>query len=149
MFINRQVPEFVEFARSADDNGSQRLPVQNSSNPKKLRVTRRKDIARAFESGRRVADRMMTLVAVPNGLGLCRAGVAVSARHGNAVRRNRVKRLCREALRLTRAELPTGWDYMIIPRPRRQFTLQVIQESLRALAGQVARPGANQRRPQP
>ncbi len=106
---------------------------------KTYRLTRRKDIDRVFASGARVNDHLLTLLAAPNELGHSRVGVGVSARHGPAVRRNRVKRLCREAFRLVRDDLPCGYDYMLIPRPGGQFTLEGLKRSLLSLAPRVAR----------
>jgi ribonuclease P protein component len=107
---------------------------------KRFRVTSRRDIARLFERGRRSADGVITMYAVPNESpdGVSRAGVGVSKRHGCAVRRNRLKRLCREAFRLSRAELPGGWDFMIIPRAGADHTLVRLQRSVRYLARKLA-----------
>ena len=106
---------------------------------KDYRLRRRKDIARMFERGRRASDSLLVLHVLrgPQEVGHARLGVAVSGRHGNAVKRNRVKRLCREAFRLIRSELPDMWDYMIVPRVGRPLTIDRIQESLRALVGQL------------
>ena len=106
---------------------------------KGLRVTRRDDISRLFRRGRRATDKFLTLLAAPreDSAPEARSGVAVSKRHGNAVRRNRIKRLCREAFRLIRAELPGGWDYMIVPRVGAKLTLSDLQESIRKLTPRV------------
>jgi ribonuclease P protein component len=105
---------------------------------KTRRVTTRSDIDRIFASGRRVRDRCVTLAGVPNGLSRSRCAVGVSKRHGIAVRRNRIKRLCREAFRLSRGELAAGWDYMIMPRPGGRPTLAELRQSLVALARRLA-----------
>jgi RNase P protein component len=76
-----------------------------------------------------------------------RCGVAVSKGHGIAVRRNRIKRVCREAFRLVRNEFPSGWDYMIVPRVGAELKLRGIQESLLNLAHRLASSGAKNRRP--
>jgi ribonuclease P protein component len=110
----------------------------NQRATKRFRLRSRKDIKRVFEIGQRAADATMTLVAVPNQFGYSRVAVGVSSRHGNAVTRNRIRRLCREAFRLTRSQLPLGQDYMIIPRVGAQFSLAVLQASLKRLASRVA-----------
>jgi ribonuclease P protein component len=48
------------------------------------------------------------VIARPNGLGLARLGLAVGVKSaGNAVNRNRIKRVVREAFRRAKQELPS------------------------------------------
>ena len=61
---------------------------------RKYRLRRRADIDRVFAEGVSARDRSATMIVRPNELSHSRMGVGISMRHGNAVRRNRVKRLC-------------------------------------------------------
>ncbi len=53
----------------------------------------------------------------PNELGFTRLGLSVSRRVGIAVRRNRIKRLLREAFRLNQHDWPRGYDLVVSVRP--------------------------------
>jgi ribonuclease P protein component len=74
----------------------------------------------------------MMVYARPNDLGYTRLGLSVSRRVGGAVKRNRVKRLLREAFRLQRRDLPGGYDVVINVRPHEPLE---VAEYQRLLAG--------------
>lgn len=111
--------------------------------PRRLRVTQRADFERALRDGLRTADGRLTLWAHPNGLPHARLGLIVGRKLGNAVQRNRAKRLWREAFRLAQHDLPAGLDLVCAPRPSEAPELSRCVGALNQLA---ARLGARWRR---
>ncbi|MEW6251346.1 MAG: ribonuclease P protein component [Planctomycetota bacterium] len=107
--------------------------------PRSLRITRTAEFQRVLDAGLRANDDRLTVWALPNGLRHPRLGLVVGRKHGGAVQRNRLKRLLREAFRLSQHELPTGLDFACSPRAGPTPTLPELRESLLRLAGQLAR----------
>jgi len=106
--------------------------------PKRERLKRRRDFALVFREGRAVSDRTLVVHARPNGLDFNRVGVAVGRRHGNAVSRNALKRLLREAYRTQKPDLPRGHDVVLVPRQGCSRDFQVLSRSVATLLGEVA-----------
>jgi len=78
------------------------------------------------------------VIGMANGLERTRLAVGVGRRaHGSAVRRNRVKRLCREAFCKAYNALPTGWDLIMLPRAGQQHTVELLAASLTELAARL------------
>jgi len=82
---------------------------------KEEHLTKPEQYALVYNKGRSWLSDLVVMKALPNGLTLSRYGFSVSKRTGKAVRRNRIKRLLREILRLT--PLEPGWDIIFIARP--------------------------------
>jgi ribonuclease P protein component len=107
--------------------------------PKKLHLRRPSDFRAVYDYRRAASDAWLGLSAKPNGLDYSRVGLSVSRKYGNAVRRNRLRRLYREAFRHIRRELPSGLDFVMTPRSPNEPTLPQVQASLQGLAAQIAR----------
>lgn len=84
--------------------------------PRSARVRARADFDRIFKHGRRVALPVLALHWQAGDVGP-RLGLAVSRKvDPNAVGRNRIKRVIRDAFRHVRADL-AGGDYVVVARP--------------------------------
>ncbi len=107
---------------------------------KDLRIVRPADFDTVFRDGSRVSDGRLLLVVRPNGLDRSRLGISVGRKYGNAVCRNRFKRLVREAFRQSAEAFPVPMDLVVIPRRGTQVdSLQEVLASLRALTEKVTR----------
>lgn len=109
--------------------------------PARLRIRRTSDFTRAYRQGARARGKILVVVARPNGLDHPRLGLSVGrAIWRSAVRRNRLKRVLREAFRLEQRALPSGFDLVLIPAaPRMEAELASARIELVRLAKQAAR----------
>lgn len=82
----------------------------------KERLRKRKEFQRVFDEGRIFNNEQVKVYALLNNSSISRLGLVVGKKFGNAVKRNRFKRIFREAYRLNKNLLENGVDLIIIPR---------------------------------
>lgn len=107
--------------------------------PRSARLLGARDFRRVYSRGRRAHGKSLVVVALRRRGGGSRLGVSVSKAHGPAVRRNKIKRLLREAFRLERPTLPGDFDLVLIPQPRERYDLTELRAELRELITVIAR----------
>jgi len=96
--------------------------------PKENRLRKPAEFRRVYEYGTRIEGRFMTVFIMPSKTSFQRLGITASKKAiGNAVQRNRAKRLLREAFRLSKADLAdlsTDYDWVLNAR-RRLLTVKL------------------------
>lgn len=97
--------------------------------PKQHRLLKRRQFTRILQSGLKVVDPYIVMLACRSDEPTTRLGLIVSRKVGNAVVRNRVKRRLREAFRQL-PDKPQGLDLVVIARyPLTEASQQQVEQS--------------------
>ncbi len=96
---------------------SYELRAMNARFTKSERLLKKNEFQKVFDEGRTFRNNELLVYAMPNGMDKSRIGLVVGKKVGNAVRRNRIKRILREAFRLNKGLLRISVDIVLIPRP--------------------------------
>ncbi len=108
--------------------------VPRFSFPKAIRLRKRGQYQHVARSAKRLAGRWIAIDALSKGQYPTRLGILVTKKFGDAVERNRFKRIVREAFRLIRHTLPEGLDIVVKPRTDSlKATTQDIQDEFMKL----------------
>ena len=85
---------------------------------RRFRLSRSEDFKRVRRTGKSYAHPLVVLVVQASDIKEnTRVGIAAGKTTGNAVSRNRAKRLLREAMRNLMPSIASGWDLILIARP--------------------------------
>lgn len=83
------------------------------------RLKRKSDFDKLFSKGKKVYSRSLTMLYFPSED--FKIGYSVSKKHGNAVKRNRIKRLLRASAREAFKDLKKNYRIVIIPKVREEY----------------------------
>ena len=95
---------------------------------KYLRLKKQADFQKLFKGGKRAFTLAFTLVYSPSKQ--MRMGISIGKKHGKSVVRNRIKRLIREAFRLTQQEMKGTYTFIVIPKVREEYSFATFKQQM-------------------
>lgn len=109
---------------------------------KTLSLKRNNDFLRLYRRGKSAADPHVICYVSPNRLGKVRLGLTTSKKIGNAVARNRARRVLRAAFREVLPQISGGYDIVLVARTKTTFTKSTALTPI--LTAQLGKLGALQ-----
>lgn len=94
------------------------------------KLQHKREFDAVYEAKARTERGPLILHTLPSSTGASRLGLAIGRRFGNAVRRNRMKRLLRESFRLSRHDFPAAYDVVIGCRGHQERSLDAYRALL-------------------
>lgn len=109
------------------------MKIKSLSHPKEIKETYRK--------GYVISDNLLIIrLKQKPAPGPSLVAFAIAKKHGNAVKRNYIKRLLREAWR--KAPVPgTGYNFIVSLKPGREYNLKIFEASLKQLLKRIKTRG--------
>ena len=86
--------------------------------PKSARILKNEQFRSVLSHKKRFSNDLLTLYVAANNIARPRLGISAGKALGNAVVRNRLKRLAREAFRRSQEQIPADFDYLLIFSPK-------------------------------
>lgn len=93
------------------------------------RLKKYNQFQRLFKSGKKAYSRYLTLLYRPQQSGVT-MGIALSKKHGKAVKRNRIKRLIRAAFSVNMDKLGGSYAIVVLPKVCDEYSYADIEKSL-------------------
>ncbi len=113
--------------------------VDRNTFPKTVRLRRQHEFDAVYRGTHYAGDGVLVIRAVRNEFQHTRLGLSVSKKVGNAVVRNRWKRLIRESFRQQRSIIAGGMDIVVRPKKGAVADYEAVFESLRKLCQRMDR----------
>ncbi|MGM0609923.1 MAG: ribonuclease P protein component [Thermodesulfobacteriota bacterium] len=115
--------------------------------PRGFKITSRSDYQICYSRGRRFLARNFIVFVLPVAGQHWRLGIAASRKTGNAVKRNRIKRLVREVFRVNQHEIGLEADIVVVVKraaPIPELNYYLVRDELLPLLDRItARIGRN------
>lgn len=103
-------------------------------------LVQNRDFLRLYKRGKSAVHPVLVTYVAPNRLGVVRVGITTSKKIGNAVARNRARRIIRAAWRQLEPRLSVGWDVVFVARG--QTPRSTMPQILPAMTKHLTRLGA-------
>lgn len=102
-----------------------------------ITLNRNSDFRRLYARGKSGTNPALVTYVLKNRAGICRFGITTSKKIGNAVERNRSRRVIRAAFRELAPRIQGNWDIVLVARGRTKYCkstkiLRIMEEQLKS-----------------
>ena len=92
------------------------------------KLKKQADFDKLFKKGKRLFSSSLMVIYAPSTH--TTMGISVGKRHGKSVKRNRIKRLLREAFRFTQDEMQNTYAIVLIPKVCETYAFETYKQQL-------------------